>query len=60
MMTYLNDPNPYTPVITVIDLEKGKASKRFSIKDETKPILIGFYEENKLGLVNISLEKFLV
>jgi len=58
IMTYLNDPNPYTPVITVIDIEKGKASKRFSIKDETKPILIGFYEENLFA--DLTLEKFII
>lgn len=59
-MTYLNDPMPFTPVLTVIDLEKGKAIKRFSIKDETKPITISFRGENPLGSVNKTLEELLV
>lgn len=59
-MTYLNDPMPFTPVLTVIDLEKNKAVKRFSIKDETKPIIIAFREENPLGGVNKTLEELLV
>lgn len=60
VMTYLNDPNPYTPVITVIDIEKSKASKRFSIKDETKPINIGYYEENLLASINTTFEKIII
>ncbi|MFN8575710.1 MAG: hypothetical protein U0354_02520 [Candidatus Sericytochromatia bacterium] len=59
-MTYLNDPMPFTPVLTVIDLEKSKAIKRFSIKDETKPITISFRGENPLGGVNKTLEELLV
>ena len=45
-------------MITVIDTEKNKAVKRFSIKDETKPINIAFKEENPLGRVNKTLEEF--
>lgn len=59
-MTYLNDPMPFTPVLTVVDIEKGKAVKRFSIKDETKPITIAFRDENPLGSVNKTLEELLV
>lgn len=59
-MTYLNDPNPFTPVITVVDIEKNKAIKRFSIKDETKPILLSFLAENPIGAVNKTLEELLV
>ncbi len=59
-MTYLNDPMPFTPVLTVIDIEKSKAVKRFSIKDETKPIVIAFREENPLGGANKTLEELLV
>ncbi|MFN8670634.1 MAG: hypothetical protein U0457_00935 [Candidatus Sericytochromatia bacterium] len=59
-MTYINDPNPFTPVITVIDVEKNKALKRFSIKDETKPINLAFKDENPIGSVNLTLEELLV
>lgn len=59
-MTYLNDPMPFTPVLTVIDIEKSKAIKRFSIKDETKPVTIAFKGENPLGGVNKTLEELLV
>ena len=59
-MTYLNDPSPYTPVITVIDIEKNKAVKRFSIKDETKPINLAFKDENPVGIANKSFEEALV
>ncbi|MBC7473384.1 MAG: PQQ-binding-like beta-propeller repeat protein [Candidatus Sericytochromatia bacterium] len=59
-MTYLNDPIPFTPVITVIEIDKNKAIKRFSIKDETKPINISFREENPFGSVNKTIEELLV
>lgn len=59
-MTYLNEPKPFTPVITVIDLEKNKTIKRFSIKDEVKPISIAFKEDNPVKLVNKSIEELLV
>lgn len=48
LVTYLDDPEPYTPVITVIDFDKNKAVKRFSIKDGTKPVNLIFSEPNKL------------
>ncbi|MFN4149791.1 MAG: YncE family protein, partial [Candidatus Sericytochromatia bacterium] len=48
LVTYLDDPEPFTPVITVIDFDKNKAIKRFSIKDGTKPVNLVFSEENKL------------
>lgn len=60
-MTYINEPTPFTPVITVIDVEKKKAIKRFSIKDETKPINIAFKEINPVGKLNNKLlEEILV
>jgi hypothetical protein len=59
-MTFINDPEPFTPVITVIDIEKNKAVKRFSIKDETKPINLCFKDINPIGYVNKSLEEILI
>jgi hypothetical protein len=59
-MTFINDPEPFTPVITVIDIEKNKAVKRFSIKDDTKPINLCFKGINPLGPVNRTLEEMLI
>lgn len=36
LMTYIPDPEPFTPVITVIETDKEKATQRFSIKDGIK------------------------
>ncbi|MFN8578072.1 MAG: hypothetical protein U0354_14630 [Candidatus Sericytochromatia bacterium] len=36
LMTYIPDPEPFTPVITVIETDKEKATQRFSIKDKIK------------------------
>lgn len=47
-MTHISDPEPFTPVITVFDVKEEKAVKRFSIKDSTKPILIGSAEDNPI------------
>lgn len=36
LMTYIPDPEPFTPVLTVIETDKEKAVQRFSIKDGIK------------------------
>jgi hypothetical protein len=36
LTTYIPDPEPFTPVITVIETDKEKATQRFSIKDGLK------------------------
>ncbi len=59
-MTFINDPNPFTPVISVINTEKNKPVKRFSIKDELKPINLCFEEINPVGSANKSLEEMLI
>lgn len=59
-MTYLDMPVPYTPVITIIDLEKNKAIKRFSIKDDTKPVNITFGSSNPVGALNKTLKELLL
>lgn len=46
LMTYINDPEPFTPVISVIQVEKQKTTQRFSIKDGNKPALLGFVAVN--------------
>ena len=64
-MTYLNDPTPFLPIITVIDIEKQKTTQRFSIKDGTKPVSLGFGIPNpiynsKRELKDLLLEKELI
>jgi len=46
LVTHISEPNPFTPVITVINSETEKEIKRFSIKDGSKLINIGFGIEN--------------
>lgn len=65
IMTYLNDPTPFLPIITVIDVPKQKTTQRFSIKDGTKPISLGFGKENpiytnKKEFTDILLERELI
>jgi len=60
LMTYINEPMPFTPVITVISIEKNKAVKRFSIKDGIKPCGISFVGINPIGFVNKEMEELLM
>lgn len=46
IMTYLNDPEPYTPVISVIEARQAKTIRRYSLKDGVKPIQLAY------GLLN--------
>jgi len=46
LQTHIPEPNPFTPVITVIDTEKEKAVQRFSLKDGLIPANIGFSQIN--------------
>ncbi|MBC7474355.1 MAG: hypothetical protein H7263_08695, partial [Candidatus Sericytochromatia bacterium] len=48
LMTHISDPEPFTPVITVIETDKEKATQRFSIKDGTKILNIGFAQLNPI------------
>ncbi|MEK7433791.1 MAG: hypothetical protein AABZ74_11710, partial [Cyanobacteriota bacterium] len=59
-MTYINEPEPFTPVISIINIEKEKTIKRFSIKDSVKPILLSFKKENPVFAANKSLETLLI
>lgn len=60
VMTYLNTPSPYTPMFTIIDLKINRGVKRFSLKDDSRPINIAFRGENPIGQANKSFEKLLV
>lgn len=59
-VTHISDPEPFTPVITVFDIKEEKAIKRFSIKDGTKPILIGSVENNPIFLHKKELLELLI
>lgn len=59
-MTYLNDPEPFTPVISVVDIAKQKTTQRFSIKDGSRPSLLTFMEINPLAAKNKSLVDLLL
>jgi len=48
LMTHIPDPEPFTPVITIIDSEKEKPIQRFSIKNKAKTLLVSIGQENKL------------
>ncbi|PIQ25988.1 hypothetical protein COW36_02730 [bacterium (Candidatus Blackallbacteria) CG17_big_fil_post_rev_8_21_14_2_50_48_46] len=51
-MTYLNEPEPFTPIITVIDAPRQKTTQRFSIKDGTRPASLNFLGINPIVAKN--------
>ena len=59
-MTYLNEPEPFTPVISVVDIERQKTTQRFAIKDGTRPTLLGTLEVNPLSAQNQSIIDYLL
>lgn len=59
-MTYLNNPDPFTPVISVVDVAKRKTTARFAIKDGTRPALLTFSGLNPLAEKNQSVIELLL
>ncbi len=59
-MTYLNEPEPFTPIISVVDTERKKTTQRFAIKDGTRPALLSFIGINPLAEKNQTLIDFLM
>ncbi|HEY9841042.1 MAG TPA: PQQ-binding-like beta-propeller repeat protein [Candidatus Obscuribacterales bacterium] len=59
-MTYLNEPEPFTPVISVVDVERQKTTQRFSIKDGTRPSLLTFMAINPLSEKNQNLVELML
>ena len=49
LMTYQNSPEPFTPVITIIDALAAKTLRRYAIKDGSHPIQLLFQRPNPLG-----------
>jgi DNA-binding beta-propeller fold protein YncE len=40
LMTYLDEPEAFTPVITLIQADKAKTLQRYAIKNQAKPMLL--------------------
>ncbi len=56
IMTYLNSPEPFTPVISVIDARQIKTIRRYSLKDDTKPFQLAYGAVNEVKDYTLSLE----
>lgn len=63
LMTHIPDPEPFTPVITIIDSGKEKAIQRFSIKNK-KSLIVCLGEENKIfskkSIIDLLLENKII
>ncbi len=59
-MTYLNDPDPFTPIISVIDVPRQKTTQRFSIKDGTRPAALNFLGINPIAAKNQTVLEILL
>ncbi|HEY9840704.1 MAG TPA: hypothetical protein V6D23_09635, partial [Candidatus Obscuribacterales bacterium] len=60
IMTYLNDPNPFTPVVTVIEARQGKTLRRYALKDGIKPFEIAYALANPVKPYTKSLEELIL
>lgn len=60
VMSYLNDPNPFTPVVTVIDAKQGKTLRRYSFKDGHKPFQLAYSLKNPLRPYSLPLEELIL
>jgi outer membrane protein assembly factor BamB len=46
VMTFVNDPTPYSPVINVVEVESQKNVQRYRLPASRKPLAIGFSRPN--------------
>ncbi|PKL76314.1 MAG: hypothetical protein CVV27_10905, partial [Candidatus Melainabacteria bacterium HGW-Melainabacteria-1] len=60
IVTYLNDPNPFTPVVSVIDAHQGKTLKRYSLKDGVKPFGLAYGSTNPVRPYTKPLEELIL
>ncbi len=60
IMTYLNDPKPYTPVISVIEAKQAKTIRRYSLKDGVKPIQLAYGLLNPVAEYTRPLEELVI
>jgi hypothetical protein len=58
--TYLNDPAPFTPVVSVIETDQVKTTRRYSIKDETRPYQFAYGRENPTAPYTKDLSDLLI
>lgn len=50
VMTYLDEPAPQTPLLTVIQTARFKTTQRYALKDQPQPTVLAFAAENLLCL----------
>lgn len=60
VMTYLNEPDPFTPVISVIDAQQVKTIRRYSLKDGIKPFQLAYALDNPVREYTKSLEELVL
>ena len=60
IMTYLNDPQPFTPVISVIDAHHGKTLRRYALKDGIKPFQLAYALPNPVSAHTKRLEELIL
>ena len=60
IMTYLNDPNPFTPVVTVLEGKHGKTLRRYALKDGIKPFQLAYALANPVRAYTRSLEELIL
>ncbi len=60
VMSYLNSPEPFTPIISVIDAKQVKTLRRYSLKDGIKPYQLAYGIANELAPYTRSLEELVL
>ena len=48
LMTYLEEPDPFTPIITVLNTDKVKTTQRYALKGQVKPAMLAFPFANEM------------
>lgn len=60
VMTYLDEPVEFTPVISVIDIVQNKTIRRYAFKDGVKPFQLAFASPNPIKPYTKSLEDLIL
>lgn len=60
VMSYLNSPEPFTPVLSVIDAQQVKTIRRYSLKDGVKPYQLAYSATNDVEAYTRSLESLVL
>lgn len=60
VMSYLNSPEPFTPIISVIDAQQVKTLRRYSLKDGVKPYQLAYGVPNAVAPYTRSLEELVL